>query len=65
MSKINSITSIINITSAPIGRLLISFMFLMSGLNKVGNDVQCRCGDPDNDNDDAFLNEKYINPLST
>lgn len=37
MSKINSITSIINITSAPIGRLLISFMFLMSGLNKVGN----------------------------
>ena len=37
MSKINSITSIINITSAPIGRFLISFMFLMSGLNKVGN----------------------------
>ena len=29
------------------------------GLNKVGNDVQCRCGDPDNGNDDAFLNEKY------
>ena len=37
MSKINSITSIINTASAPIGRLLISLMFLMSGLNKIGN----------------------------
>ena len=37
MSKINSITSTINTVSAPIGRLLISFMFLMSGLNKIGN----------------------------
>ena len=37
MSKINSITSLINITSAPVGRLLISLMFLMSGLNKIGN----------------------------
>jgi putative oxidoreductase len=35
--KINSITSIINTASAPIGRLLISLMFLMSGLNKIGN----------------------------
>ena len=37
MSKINSITSVINTLSAPIGRLLISLMFLMSGLNKIGN----------------------------
>ena len=37
MLKINSITSIINTASAPIGRLLISLMFLMSGLNKIGN----------------------------
>ena len=37
MSKINLITSVVNTVSAPIGRLLISFMFLMSGLNKIGN----------------------------
>ena len=37
MLKINSITSFINTLSAPIGRLLISLMFLMSGLNKIGN----------------------------
>jgi putative oxidoreductase len=37
MSKINSITSVINTLSAPVGRLLISLMFLMSGLNKIGN----------------------------
>ena len=37
MSKINSITTLMTTTSAPIGRLLISFMFLMSGLNKIGN----------------------------
>ena len=37
MSKINLITSVINTLSAPIGRLLISFIFLMSGLNKIGN----------------------------
>lgn len=37
MSKINLITSVVNTVSAPIGRLLISFIFLMSGLNKIGN----------------------------
>ena len=37
MSKINIITSVVNTVSAPIGRLLISFIFLMSGLNKIGN----------------------------
>jgi putative oxidoreductase len=37
MSKINSITTLMTTTSAPIGRLLISFMFLMSSLNKIGN----------------------------
>ena len=37
MSKINSITSVINTLSAPVGRLLISLMFLMYGLNKIGN----------------------------
>ena len=37
MSKINLITSFVNTVSAPIGRLLISFIFLMSGLNKIGN----------------------------
>jgi len=37
MSKINSITSVINTLSAPVGRLLISLMFLMSVLNKIGN----------------------------
>ena len=37
MSKINSITTLMTTTSAPIGLLLISFMFLMSGLNKIGN----------------------------
>ena len=37
MSKINSITSVINTLSGPVGRLLISLMFLMSGLNKIGN----------------------------
>ena len=37
MSKINLITSVVNTVSAPIGRLLISFIFLMSGLNKIVN----------------------------
>ena len=37
MTKINLITSVLNTVSAPIGRLLISFIFLMSGLNKIGN----------------------------
>ncbi|MDB2591042.1 DoxX family protein [bacterium] len=37
MSKINLITSVVNTVSAPIGRLLISFIFLMSGFNKIGN----------------------------
>jgi putative oxidoreductase len=37
MSKINLITSVLNTVSAPIGRLLISFIFLMSGLNKISN----------------------------
>ena len=37
MSKINLIISVLNTVSAPIGRLLISFIFLMSGLNKIGN----------------------------
>ena len=37
MSKINLITSFIHTMSAPIGRLLISFIFLMSGINKIGN----------------------------
>ena len=37
MSKINLITPFINTVSAPIGRLLISFIFLMSGVNKIGN----------------------------
>lgn len=37
MSKNNLITSVLNTVSAPIGRLLISFIFLMSGLNKIGN----------------------------
>ena len=37
MLKINLITSVVNTVSAPIGRLLISFIFLMSGLNKIGN----------------------------
>ena len=37
MSKINLITSVASTLSAPIGRLLISFIFLMSGLNKIGN----------------------------
>jgi putative oxidoreductase len=37
MSKINLITSVVNTVSAPIGRLLISFIFLISGLNKIGN----------------------------
>jgi len=37
MSKSNLITSVLNTVSAPIGRLLISFIFLMSGLNKISN----------------------------
>ena len=37
MSNINLITPFINTVSAPIGRLLISFIFLMSGVNKIGN----------------------------
>ena len=37
MSKINLIISVLNTVSAPIGRLLISFIFLMSGLNKISN----------------------------
>jgi len=37
MIKNNKIILIIEILSAPLGRLLISFMFLMSGLNKAGN----------------------------
>ena len=37
MSKSNLITSVLNTVSAPIGRLLISFIFLMSGVNKIGN----------------------------
>jgi len=37
MIKINKIFLIIETLSAPLGRLLISFMFLMSGLNKAGN----------------------------
>ena len=37
MSKINLITSVVNTVSTPIGRLLISFIFLMSGLNKISN----------------------------
>ena len=37
MSKINLITSLVNTLSAPVGRLLISFIFLMSGLSKIGN----------------------------
>ena len=37
MIKNNKIFLIIETLSAPLGRLLISFMFLMSGLNKAGN----------------------------
>ena len=37
MIKNNKIILMIEILSAPLGRLLISFMFLMSGLNKAGN----------------------------
>jgi putative oxidoreductase len=37
MSKNNLIKSVLNTVSAPIGRLLISFIFLMSGLNKISN----------------------------
>ena len=37
MSKINLITSVVNTLSAPIGRLMVSFIFLVSGLNKIGN----------------------------
>ena len=37
MTKNNKIILMIEILSAPLGRLLISFMFLMSGLNKAGN----------------------------
>jgi len=37
MSKSNLITSVLNTVSAPIGRLLISLIFLMSGLNKISN----------------------------
>ena len=37
MIKSNKIFLIIETLSAPLGRLLISFMFLMSGLNKAGN----------------------------
>jgi putative oxidoreductase len=37
MIKNNKIFLIIETLSAPLGRLLISFMFLMSGLNKVAN----------------------------
>ena len=37
MIKNNKILLIIETLSAPLGRLLISFMFLMSGLNKAGN----------------------------
>ena len=37
MIKNNKIFLIIETSSAPLGRLLISFMFLMSGLNKAGN----------------------------
>ena len=37
MIKNNKIFLIIQTLSAPLGRLLISFMFLMSGLNKAGN----------------------------
>jgi len=37
VSKINLIISVLNTVSAPIGRLLISFIFLMSGLNKISN----------------------------
>lgn len=37
MIKNKKIFLIIETLSAPLGRLLISFMFLMSGLNKAGN----------------------------
>jgi len=37
MIKNNKIFLIIETLSSPLGRLLISFMFLMSGLNKAGN----------------------------
>ena len=37
MSKLQNLNSTVTNFSAPIGRLLISFMFLMSGLNKAGN----------------------------
>ena len=37
MSKPDNLFSLIGAFSAPIGRLLISGMFVMSGLNKIGN----------------------------
>jgi putative oxidoreductase len=37
MSKLDNLFSLIGPFSAPIGRLLISGMFVMSGLNKIGN----------------------------
>ncbi|MGB2016762.1 MAG: DoxX family protein [Candidatus Puniceispirillum sp.] len=37
MSKLDSLNSIVTTFSAPIGRVLIAFMFFMSGLNKIGN----------------------------
>ena len=37
MSKLDNLFSLIGPFSAPFGRLLISGMFVMSGLNKIGN----------------------------
>lgn len=37
MSKLDNLFSLIGPYSTPIGRLLISGMFVMSGLNKIGN----------------------------
>ena len=37
MLKLDNLFSLIGSFSAPIGRLLISGMFVMSGLNKIGN----------------------------
>ena len=37
MSKLDNLFSLIGPFSAPIGRLLISGMFVTSGLNKIGN----------------------------